>query len=45
MEVLTFRFFPGEVLEDTKLVGVSEQVALDSEAAPVLGVTQTNKRT
>ena len=40
MEVLTFRFFPGEVLEDTKLVGVSEQVALDSEAAPVLGVTR-----
>ena len=40
MEVLTFRFSAAEVLEDIRSEYVSEQDALDSEAAPVLGVTR-----
>lgn len=40
MEVLAFRFSTAEVLEDIRLEYVSEQEALDSEAAPVLGVTR-----
>ena len=40
MEVLTFRFSAAEVLEDIRLEYVSEQDALDSEAAPVQGVTR-----
>ena len=41
MEVLTFRFSAGDVFEDIRSNRyVSEQDALDSEAAPVLGVTR-----
>ena len=40
MEVLTCRFSAAEVLEVIRSEYVSEQDALDSEAAPVLGFTR-----